>query len=159
MTRTAKFARGVLIASAIAFLGIGLAFLFFPSQMSGAVSIQTTSGTGVGDIRTVYGGLDLATGVLLGYLALRRRWTDGLAIATLFFISIVLGRLLGLMLDSPHNVISYILFGLEVTAAVLSAVAYFFARQTPSDTAVEAAAAAVQTAMNSQAQSTGTPEA
>lgn len=160
MTRTAKFAHWVLIVSALTFLGIGISFLFFPSQMSGAVSISTTSGTGVGDIRTVYGGLDMATGLLLGFLALRRRWVDGLAISTLFFTCIVCGRLLGLMLDSPHTVMSYILFGLEITAAVLAAVAYFIARQTPSETAMEVAATAVQTAMDSQVQSTaGAPEA
>jgi hypothetical protein len=159
VTRTAKFAHWVLIVSAVAFLGIGISFMFFPSQMSGAVSVSTTSGTGVGDIRTVYGGLDIATGILLGYLALRKRWVDGLAVAALFFVCIVCGRLLGLVLDSPHNVISYILFGLEITAAVLAVVAYFFARQSPSETAMEVAATAVQTAMDSQAQATGSPEA
>lgn len=129
MTRTALFVRWVLGLSAIIFGLIGLAFVFFPGTMIPAMDITAEPGKALSDIRAVYGGLDLALGILLGICFIRKEYADGLAISTLFCTCIFLGRLVGIAFDPARDILTFGLFASEVLGAVLSAIAWFLARQ------------------------------
>jgi ribosomal protein S18 acetylase RimI-like enzyme len=67
-----RFARFVLLASALPFAGLGLAFLVAPHELAARVGIALVNATADGDARAVYGGLQLACGALLAAAALGR---------------------------------------------------------------------------------------
>lgn len=129
MTRSALFVRWVLGVTGALFLGLGLACIFVPSMIIGAVDVKAEPGKALADIRAVYGGLDLAIGTLLIYYFVRKQWTTGLGISTLVCGCLALGRLVGILLDPATDILTFGLFGIEVLGAVLSAVGLFLARQ------------------------------
>ncbi len=64
-----SFARFVLLASALPFLVLGLAFLIAPHEFAARVGIALVNATADGDARALYGGLQLACGALLALAA------------------------------------------------------------------------------------------
>ena len=129
MTRAALFVRWVLGISAIVFLLLGLAFTFIPATMIPAMDINAEPGKALADIRAVYGGLDLAIGILLAFFFFRREWATGLAVSTLVCTCLFAGRLVGIVWDPARDILTFSLFAAEVLGAVLSGVAWFLARQ------------------------------
>jgi hypothetical protein len=141
VTRTALFVRWVLGVSAAVFLALGLVFILRPLMMLGALDIKAEPGKALADIRAVYGGLDLAIGILLIYYFVRRQWATGLGISALVCVCLAIGRLVGILIDPATDILTFGLFASEVLGAVLSAVALFLARQPePTVVAVETAA-------------------
>ncbi len=129
MTRTALFVRWVLGIVAGVFLLLGLAFMFIPATMIGAIDINAGSPKAMADIRAVYGGLDLALGVLLFVCFFRKDWTTGLAVGALSLTCMFTGRFVGIIWDPARDILTFGLFASEVLGAVLCAVALFLARQ------------------------------
>ncbi len=129
MSRTALFVRWVLAILAAVFLLLGLAFMFLPNMMVGAIDITAGSPKALADIRAVYGGLDLALGILLLICFLRKEWATGLAIGTLTCTCLFAGRLVGILIDGANDILTFGLIASEVLGAVLAAVAWFLARQ------------------------------
>lgn len=138
MSRTALFVRWMLGILAAVFLLLGLAFMFLPKMMIGALGIKAESGLALADIRAVYGGLDLALGILLVICFLRKEWATGLAIGTLAYTCLFAGRLVGILVDGANDILTFGLFALEVLGAVLAALAWFLARQPDAVTATAA---------------------
>jgi hypothetical protein len=129
VNRTALFVRWVLGILAVVFLLLGVACIFVPRMMIGAMDIQAEPGKALADIRAVYGGLDLAIGILLAVCFVRKEWATGLAIGTLVCTCIFGGRLVGIIWDPAQDILTFGLFASEVLGAVLAAVAWFLARQ------------------------------
>lgn len=129
MTRSAMYVRWVLGVAGAIFLGLGLACIFVPSMIIGAMDVKAEPGKALADIRAVYGGLDLAIGILLIYFFVRKQWSTGLAISTLVCACLAAGRLVGILIDPARDILTFGLFGVEVLGAVLSAVGLFLARQ------------------------------
>ncbi len=129
MTRSALYVRWVLGVAGAIFLGLGLACIFVPSMIIGAMDVKAEPGKALADIRAVYGGLDLAIGILLIYFFVRKQWSTGLAISTLVCTCLATGRLVGILIDPARDILTFGLFGVEVLAAALSAVGLFLARQ------------------------------
>jgi hypothetical protein len=130
LTRAALFVRWVLGIVVIIFLLLGVSFIFIPTNMIGAMDITAEPGKALADIRAVYGGLNLAFGILLGACFLRKQWAAGLAISTLAWTCLLAGRLVGIVWDAQaRDVLTIGLFASEVLGAVLSAVAWFLVRQ------------------------------
>lgn len=154
MSRTALFVRWVLGIAAAVFIGLGLTFIFAPNLMLPAMDIKAEPGKALADIRAVYGGLDLAFGVLLAICFFRKQFANGLGIGALAFTCLFAGRLVGIIFDPANDILTYGLFASEVLGAVLSAVAWFLARQP--EPAPAAAVVAPTTELKS---STPTPEA
>ena len=67
-------ARWLLRASALAFAGIGAAFLIAPTTMGHFVDVSVTGVTADNDVRGVYGGLQIACGTLLWSASQRNEW-------------------------------------------------------------------------------------
>ena len=72
--RALPFARVVLFVSALAFLGIGVPFLVAPIEMTGFVGVSLAGATADNDVRAVYGGLQIACGLILLVCASRAAW-------------------------------------------------------------------------------------
>lgn len=88
-----QFAVFVLRVSALAFLGIGLAFLVAPSAMAARVGVSLAGVVADNDVRAVYGGLQIACGVLLWVFSSRARWVHvGLYVQLVLFSGLALGR-------------------------------------------------------------------
>lgn len=87
------FARLVLRLSALAFAGIGGAFLFAPAPMAGFVGVSFSGATADNDVRAVYGGLQLGCAAVLWAASIRAEWLHlGLLAQILLFTGLALGR-------------------------------------------------------------------
>jgi len=148
LTRTALFIRWVLGLTTAIFLGLGVAFMFAPGMMIGAIDLKAESPKALADVRAVYGGLDLTIGILLGYCFLRKQWATGLGIGALTCLCLLTGRLVGILVDPARDILTYGLFGSEALGAVLGAVGWFLARQPEPSVAspVETVSPATETA-------------
>ena len=123
------FARIVLFASALAFAGTGGAFLLHPVEMTALVGIELTETVSLSDVRAVYGGLELGAALVLALLATNASTLRlGLMAQIAFFSGLVVGRVASLAADGPPNSPGFMLFGLEVAALVLGAVAFALSR-------------------------------
>jgi hypothetical protein len=151
LTRTALFVRWLLGIVAAIFLALGVAFLAIPTNMLGAMDIQAEPGKALADIRAVYGGLDLAIGILMAICFFRKQFSSGLGIGALALTCMFSGRLIGILIDPAQDVLTIGLFVSEVLGAVLCGVALFLARQ-PEPEPVAAAAPEVSVQPSTHAQ-------
>jgi hypothetical protein len=91
--RALPFARMVLFVSALAFLGIGAPFLVAPVEMTGFVGVSLAGATADNDVRAVYGGLQIACGLILLVCASRAAWLRlGLMTQLVLFAGLAGGR-------------------------------------------------------------------
>ena len=157
MTRTALFVRWVLGIVAAVYLVLGLTFMFLPSTMIGAIDLNAGSPKAMADVRAVYGGLELAIGILLFACFFRKQFGSGLAIGALMLTCMAVGRLVGIVYDPARDALTYGLLAAEVVGVVLCAVALFLARQ-PEQTAVATDALAPAAATVAPVTSAAGPE-
>jgi GNAT superfamily N-acetyltransferase len=120
------FARVVLAASALPFIAIGAAFLLAPHALAERVGVALSSATADNDIRAVYGGLQLACGVLL---ALASRASDSLVRAGLAAQLVLYGGLAGARVVSfafagAPSALGFALHAGEIGALVFGAIAW-----------------------------------
>ena len=88
-----NFARIVLRLSAVAFAGIGTAFLIAPASMGAYVGVTVSGATADNDIRAVYGGLQLGCAAVLWAASIRSESLHlGLLVQILLFSGLALGR-------------------------------------------------------------------
>jgi hypothetical protein len=112
-----RFARLVLALSALAFGGIGVAFLAAPAAMGGIVGVEIRGALADGDVRAVYGGLPLGCAVFLARCALERRWLRaGLTAQLCLFAGLAGGRLVGLAIAGAPGPLGLGLLAAEGTA-------------------------------------------
>ncbi|MDX2169192.1 MAG: DUF4345 domain-containing protein [Deltaproteobacteria bacterium] len=112
--------RAVLILSGTVVLAIGVAFLLAPAAMMQSVDIAVATPLARGDVRAIYGGMEVAVGLLL-LLASQRadRVRPGLFAAAVLFTGMVSGRLLGVLLDGAPPPFGWFLAGIELSGAVV----------------------------------------
>ncbi len=117
MRRTA--ARLLLRASALAFAGIGVAFLVAPSAMGRFVDVSLTGATADNDVRSVYGGLQIACGALLWSASRRDEWLrPGLLAQLILFSGLAGGRFVSWAVVGLPDTLGLALHGAEVLAIV-----------------------------------------
>jgi hypothetical protein len=124
-----NYPRAVLTLSGIIVLAIGVAFLLAPTAMMQSVDIAIATPLARGDVRAIYGGMEIAVGALL-LLASRRddRVRPGLFAAAVLFTGMAAGRLLGVLLDGTPPPFGWFLLLLELSGAVIS---FAMARRVP----------------------------
>ena len=114
-------ARYLLYFFAIAFLVLGAQFLFVPTALTAEAQIVLPTPVAVQEVRGVYGGFFLGTGLYLLLCARRKPWLrHGLVALSAIMGGLVLGRVLGLVLDGPANALLYLLLAAEVVGLVLA---------------------------------------
>jgi hypothetical protein len=99
----------------------GVAALLAPRWALGVLAMEALEPHAVGEIRSVFGGLVLALGVLIGIGLWRRDkalWLEALALG---FAGLVVGRALSLVLDGVQTYSLLALAGEGLTALLLYA--------------------------------------
>jgi uncharacterized membrane protein len=113
--------RLILALAGLAFIGFGVAFLVSPEPMARFVDLELVTPTALTEVRAMYGGLEIGLGVfLLTALGRRDHVAMGLRVALFAFAGLALGRLVGLVVDSPWQPVMWLLTAAEVTAAALA---------------------------------------
>jgi len=125
-TRGIGFARFVLAASALPFFAIGAAFLLAPHALAERVGLALSGATADNDVRAVYGGLQLACGLLL---ALAARANEalvrvGLAAQLLLYAGLASARVVSFALAGAPNALGFALHAGEIAALVFGAIAW-----------------------------------
>jgi hypothetical protein len=121
---TLGLARAVLTLSALPFAAIGLGFLFAPEAMAARVDVSLASVTADHDVRAVYGGLQIACAVLLGWGALSRSHVRPALVAQLvLYGGLVAGRLVGWLATGAPGGFGLWLHGLEALGLAAGAFA------------------------------------
>ena len=101
--------------AALAFAGIGAAFLVGPEAMGRHVGVSLAGAIADNDVRAVYGGLQLACGALLLLFARERRWLRaGLLAQIVLFAGLVAGRCVSLALVGSPGTLGLVLHGCEL---------------------------------------------
>jgi len=118
------FARLVLWLSALAFAGIGAAFLVAPEAMAARVGIALAGATAANDVRAVYGGLQLGVASFLAYSA---RQPDalrtGLTVQLCTFAGLAAARFVSLLVDGTPGALGLTLHAAEIVALACGAAA------------------------------------
>ena len=114
----------VLYCSASSLAILGLVSLVRPSSFLSAFGILLFSADASSEIRAVYGGFFLGVGVLLAMLGRRGLILEGLAGGALSAGGLVVGRLVGLLLDRGHGQFTYFAVAIDSSAMLLSAAFY-----------------------------------
>jgi hypothetical protein len=97
----------------------GLGFVFAPSQLSLLVTgAAPTTAAALTDMRATYGGMSIATGIVLFVLASKPQSIRlGLAAVLIVMLGMASGRGVGLIIDGSGNPIMYTYLALELGAA------------------------------------------
>jgi hypothetical protein len=120
------FARAVLALSALPFAAIGLAFVFAPEAMAARVDVSLASVTADHDVRAVYGGLQVACAVLLGWGAFSRHAVRPALVAQLaLYGGLVGGRLVGWIASGAPGSFGLWLHGLELLGLAAGGLAFY----------------------------------
>jgi Domain of unknown function (DUF4345) len=116
-----KLARSLLYVFAITFLALGAHFLIVPTALTVETEIALPTPVAVQEVRGVYGGFFLGTGLYLLLCARREAWLhQGLVALASIMGGFVLGRVVGLLLDGPANALLYFLLTAEIAGFLLS---------------------------------------
>ena len=122
----------VLGASAFIYLGFGLAFFFFPIQMTTLLDSTPRSVDLLTDIRAIYGGLNTGIGIMLVVGISRpsvRRFALWLIALTLGIAA--LGRVVGIFTTGYQESLTLLLLTAESAGALTALVTLFVTRKSP----------------------------
>ena len=120
------FARFVLLASALPFLAIGLAFLVAPQEFAARVGIALVNASADNDARAVYGGLQLACAALLAIAARgdAARVRSGLAVQLALYGGLAGARCVSLALVGAPGALGFALHAGEIIALAAGVLAW-----------------------------------
>ncbi len=120
-----RLTRFVLLGSALAFGGIGFAFLLAPSAMAAHVDVSLAGATADNDVRAVYGGLQLGVAAFLVISAGRPAWyRPALALQLLTFGGLALARFVSGFIVGVPAPLGLALHAAELGGFALGAVAW-----------------------------------
>lgn len=116
--RAAK--RNLWIVGAL-FLGLGSYTLVWPFWLESAFGVAAVNASGLSDIRSVYGGFYVGTGVYLIWCSLNtKRIIAGLMFQALSMTGFYVGRITSLVMDGIPSVLVWVFFTGEVFAFLLA---------------------------------------
>ena len=118
------FGKWVVYGTAIAFLGFGFAFYFWPGELLAYVSIALDAGMSRTEIRAVYGGMNTGIGLAVLSLVWRGHVVPAAALSTAVLVPILAGRCLGLAFDGSAGPEIFKLMALEGAGALLNALVW-----------------------------------
>jgi hypothetical protein len=110
----------ILALAGLSFIGFGVAFVVSPAEMAGVVGLVAETPSALTEVRAMYGGLEIALGMVL--LTLLRGATAqviGLRVAAFAFGGLALGRLTGLVVDGFWQPFTWLLMAVEILSASL----------------------------------------
>lgn len=117
--------RVVLVANALVWLPYGLVCLLRPSTLADVAALGLASPTAIVEVQAMYGGLEIAIGVLALWGALRPRWAEAAIWSLLvLYCGLVGGRGLGLITSGDRSAYNLGAIAFELTGALSAAWAY-----------------------------------
>jgi GNAT superfamily N-acetyltransferase len=121
-----RFARFVLAASALPFFAIGGAFLLAPNALAERVGLALAGVTAESDVRAVYGGLQLACGLLLALASRAGEQTvrAGLIAQLVLYGGLASARVVSFALTGAPSALGFALHAGEIAALVFGAIAW-----------------------------------
>ena len=110
-----------LVFSALLWLPYGILCFLQPAYLTEAAGLALTSATATTEVRAMYGGLQMAIGVLAG-MAVVRPTLVPTALTMLAFLSVGLGtaRLIGSLVDASYSTYTFGGLGFEFLSAGLA---------------------------------------
>ncbi len=113
--------RTILALTGVIVIAIGVPFLLAPVAMMQTIDIAVASPLGLGDIRAIYGGMQIGAGVLL-LLASRRAELvrPGLIAAAILFAGMFGGRVFAMLLDGAPPAFGWLLAFAELSGLVIT---------------------------------------
>ena len=118
------FGKALSYVGATFFLIYGVGFALFPNEMAELVTDTVPlSSSAVIDMRSTYGGMSLAVGIFMVYLA-RRDVTVWMSVSGFMVLMLAMAstRLIGIVLDGSANMVMYLYLLLEILSSVLCGV-------------------------------------
>jgi hypothetical protein len=116
-----KFARVLLLLSAVVFVIVGIGFLIVPGEWAGITEISLPTAMARTDLRATYGGLDLAVGIFLWICARRDEWIrPGLVALALTAAGFGGGRLVGIVAEGSAAPLMLIFLAIEAVTVVVA---------------------------------------
>jgi hypothetical protein len=115
-------ARITLWLGGLAFLGYGIAFLVAPAETLAKAGWAMTGEGAITELRSFYGGLEVALGSLLIAADLRGRRREGLILCLASYGCIGAARALGIAMAGAANDFLWMALGTEAVLAGLAAV-------------------------------------
>jgi Domain of unknown function (DUF4345) len=114
----------VLVIAAIFYVAFGLAALAGPGMLVGWLGIETRAVPVMSEIRASYGGLYLATGLLLVACARNEALTrPGLLVVAVWMAGLAGARIFSVVLDGMPPLLSQLSFASEVVMSALAGAA------------------------------------
>ncbi|MBF0289487.1 MAG: DUF4345 family protein [SAR324 cluster bacterium] len=117
--------RFFLISTGIVYLGLGLSFIFATSTMVSKLPFMITAPAGTTEIRAVYGGLELALGIVFIYAGALNRSLD-FAVFTMLatFIGLATIRGVGILIDGSQDSFTMKLWYVESFGVLYSSLSW-----------------------------------
>ena len=116
-----KVGRYSLYFFALGFLGFGLLFLVAPTTLTTLAEISLPTPIALMEIRGVYGGFFIGAGLFLLICAWRESWLRaGMTAQATILGGLVVGRILGLLIDGAANPFIYLLLLSEIIGLIMS---------------------------------------
>jgi len=114
--------RFFLIGTGLLYLALGLSFLFATATMMSKLPFTVTTPAGITEVRAVYGGLELALGILFIYAgAFNRSLEFAVFTMLLTFIGLAASRGAGILIDGSQDPFTLRLWWIESFGVVYSA--------------------------------------
>jgi hypothetical protein len=123
MTRAFAWANG------IAFLAIGLGFALFARAAASGLGIAFAGAAGLGDFRAVYGGMQMALGATILYLALRESFREAVLVGLFAVAGLASLRLLSMAIDGSAGALQWRLLAPELIGVVANGLVLLAATQ------------------------------
>ncbi len=120
-------ARIALSLGSLAFIGHGLLCLFVPETLTSEAGLILSSPSAITEIRSEYGGLPIALGILFAYSAVRL-WSPGLVMLVVVCLGYASVRSISLFLQPELDIYNLQAVFFEVTLGSLGIVAMIRAR-------------------------------
>lgn len=118
--------RFFVIATGLIYLGLGLSFLFATHAMVSKLPLMPTSPDGTTELRAVYGGLELALGVIFIYAGGLNRSLDFAAfLMFVTFAGVAATRFVGIFMDKSYSTFTLGLLAVETAGVLYSALSLF----------------------------------
>lgn len=104
------------------FVTYGIAFSLVPEFMLGLViGANETSSTGLIDVRATYGGMSIAVGLILHWMALQVDLVkQALQFIMVLMLAMAIPRSIGIILDGEANWVMYLYLMLEITVITIA---------------------------------------
>lgn len=117
-----RLPRAILGLTAIAFIGFGVAFTFWPEPMAGMTDLGLTNATARVDFAATYGGFELGFGAFLLLCLRRPAWVEaGLWAGMLALAGFAVVRTLTLLVNgAPVRAVIFVALALELSGVLLN---------------------------------------